>query len=378
MTRRSDSPTVAVVTMASWGPVYPRIARWLGAGLAEIGARADVVFIDRPVAARSPTGGPGAGSAPADVREVALGVGHVRWCLPALAAYMAARTPAITVATPGAIGTAALLAGRVVGLDVVPWISTIPRLDRADISALPRCAEMLSGRVHRRAGRIAAVSAGVRDALVSAFGPRLPSGGIVVLPNPADASEIRRSSMPHAGRNGRLRLCAVGRLVRAKGFDVLVDALSVAHLGRHWELLIIGEGPMRASLEHRIGARGLGDHVRLLGSLDNPYPVLASADIALSASRWEGFGVVVLEALALGVPQVATTCPGGVAEILGDGTYGVLVPPDDPVALAEGLGALADDRQRRADLAAKGRHRVTSYAPRIIAEQVFGMVKGMA
>lgn len=362
--------------MASWGPVYPRIARWLGSGLVELGTPADVVFVDRSVPVRLPSLGRGSALAGSNLRELALGARHARWCLPALTAYLGTQRPAITIATPGAIGALALLAGWAVRLDVVPWISTIPQLDRADLARVVRCAEMLSHQVHGRAAQVAAVSDGVRDALVSTFGRHQPPGGIAVVPNPIDAAEVRASSVPHTGHTGRLRLCAVGRLVRAKGFDVLIDAVSVAHLGRRWELLIVGEGPMRASLEHRIRARGLDGFVRLVGRVENPYPLIASADISISASRWEGFGVSVLEALALGVPQVASNCPGGVADILGGGTYGVMVPPGDPLALARGIEALADDHVRRAELAARGPERVRSYTPRAVAEQVLGLIGG--
>jgi len=372
---RPRRPTVAVLTMTSWGPVYARVARWLGVGLSEIGVPADVVFVDRPSSGCLPAGSPGAGPACGRVQERTLGVGRARWCLPALTEYLATQRPVLTIATPGAIGALALIAGRISRLDVVPWLSTIPTLDRADISSSVRCGEAVSGLLHRGAYRVAAVSDGVRDALVSAFGRHQPRGGVVVLPDPVDAREVRGLSLPHAGRSGRLRLCAVGRLVSAKGFDVLVDAVSVARLGQRWELLIVGEGPMRSSLEHRISAHGLQHHVRLIGSVENPYPILASADISVSASRWEGFGVSVVEALALGVPQVATTCPGGVSGILGNGSYGVMVPPDDPVALADAISALAEDQDRRNALAAQGRQRAMAYAPQVVAAKLLELVR---
>jgi glycosyltransferase involved in cell wall biosynthesis len=87
--------------------------------------------------------------------------------------------------------------------------------------------------------------------------------------------------------------------------------------------------------------------VDLPGFVDNPYPYLAHADLFALSSRWEGLGLVLVEALALGTPVVATDCPSGPAEILQHGRFGQLVPVGDPGALARAMEATLDEKKSR-------------------------------
>lgn len=369
-TMHQDPPLVAVATMTSWGAVYGRIARWLGTGFEEIGVRADVVCLglaDPHVPAADPHN---RCPEPTSVRQVELGLRRARWALPRLAKYLNEVQPSMTLATPGTVGSVAVIAGEMTGHAAVPWVSTVPRMDEADIPRYLRTHRYVSDRLHARAPTVAAVSNGVRDAIAADLARFMNPAEIVVIPNPVDADEVRRLGCPTAMRNGRLRLCSVGRLVSAKGFDVLIDALALSSLGKSWELLIIGEGPLRGALERKVDQLKLDEQIRFLGWLENPYPVLATADIAVQASRWEGFGVAMLEALALGVPQIGTDCPGGVAEVLDNGKYGVLVPPEDPVALAEAIESLAGDASLRSSLAERGPERAAHFSPARVAAQV--------
>ncbi len=351
--------------MRPWGTAYVRIARWLGVGLSQIGACADIVYLDGgPAVARN-----------SSVHEIQLGIGNARWGLGKLARYLGERRPAMTLATPGSIGLLTLVAGHPTGRVVVPWEATVPRLDAQDVPRRVRGYGALSRRAYRRARRVAAVSHGVRDALVVDLAARGLSRGLspddlVVIPNPVDADEIRRLSQPIAQRGGKLRFCSVGRLVTAKGFDVLIEALALARLGSAWELLIIGEGARRASLEALVHHHRLEDRVRFLGWVENPWPVMASADVAVTASRWEGFGMAAAEALALGLPEIGSDCPGGIGEMLGYGEYGVVVPPDDPSHLADALTLLADNARLRRELGEKALERAKEYAPARIAERI--------
>jgi glycosyltransferase involved in cell wall biosynthesis len=95
--------------------------------------------------------------------------------------------------------------------------------------------------------------------------------------------------------------------------------------------------------------------------------------VAVQASRWEGFGVAILEALSLGVPQIATDCPGGISEVLGHGEYGLLVPPDSAAELAVAIGRLASDKQLRKTLAERGPTRAAMYAPARVAAQMVAL-----
>lgn len=371
-------PSVALVTMSRWGPAFPRIAHWLAEGLRALDAAADVVYLDsRPdMFGPLPAGGMDAPRGDG-VRELELGARRARTALPRLIGYLGERRPAVTIATPGAIGSLTVVAGAVTGTPVIPWEQTVPSMDLADVPAYLRPLNRIAPHLYRRCPQVAAVSGGVRDALVEALGPRFGSDRVAVVPNPVDVDGARRRAEPTADRDGRLRLCSVGRLASAKGFDVLLDALALAELQQDWELLIIGEGPLREALQAQVVARRLAGRVTLTGQLDNPYPVLASADIAVQASRWEGFGIAVVEALALGVPMIGTTCPGGVAEILDGGRFGVLVPPADAASLAEAIRMVADDGGLRTRLAESGPARAATYAPAEVARQVLDLARSV-
>lgn len=161
----------------------------------------------------------------------------------------------------------------------------------------------------------------------------IPNG----VPVPAAAWEPRP-----VGRDAP-RAVSLGRLAPEKGLDTLVDAWP-AVLARHprARLTLVGEGPERPALEARVAARGLAGAVELPGATDDPTATLREADLFVHPSREEGMSVALLEAMALGVPVVASAIPGNL-RVVTDREHGRLAPPDDPGALAAAvLGQWAD------------------------------------
>jgi glycosyltransferase involved in cell wall biosynthesis len=153
-------------------------------------------------------------------------------------------------------------------------------------------------------------------------------------------------------------LLAVGRLEPQKGYDVLVRAVAELPEVR---LDIAGEGGQRRLLEELIGALGVGDRVRLLGQRDDVPALLARADAFVHSARWEGFGLVLLEAMAAALPIVATEA-GAVPEVVGE--TALLVPPDDPAALADAIRRLVADPALAQRLGAQGLERLRiSFSP---------------
>jgi glycosyltransferase involved in cell wall biosynthesis len=212
------------------------------------------------------------------------------------------------------------------------------------------------------------LSKGVRDG----FFKLLPAyaGKSQVIPNAAWSNEIERLSWeqcPLAKPRGRKLLVACGRLSRQKGFDVLLRAAS--RVARHLaiELWILGEGRGLPDLNALAGELGLAEQVRFLGFRDNPFPFFRQADLFVLASRWEGFGNVIVEALGCGTPVVATDCPFGPAEILGHGRWGRLVPVEDSEALAAAIREVLESEALRDRFASTGPLRAREFEADAVA-----------
>lgn len=137
-------------------------------------------------------------------------------------------------------------------------------------------------------------------------------------------------------------LLAVGRLEPVKDFPALLAAFAQLRRTRRCRLVILGEGKQREALLARAAMLGIGADLLLPGFVDNPYAWMRRAAALVSSSRCEGFGNVLVEALACGTPVVATACPGGPEEILDGGRLGPLVPVGDAAALAAALAATLD------------------------------------
>lgn len=211
-------------------------------------------------------------------------------------------------------------------------------------------------RLYPWADGIIAISEGVREDLMTAFG--FAGDRIHVIYNPmvtADFPQRLGRPLEHpwlmAGATVPVILAA-GRLTRQKGFDVLVQAFARLRRERPARLLILGEGKERGDLEGLVRDLGITDDVELPGFVDDPVPYMGRADLFVLSSRWEGLGNVLVEALAAGCPLVATDCPSGPREILEDGRHGQLVPTDDITALAVAMGRALDEPHRPAAAAA--------------------------
>jgi glycosyltransferase involved in cell wall biosynthesis len=172
-----------------------------------------------------------------------------------------------------------------------------------------------------------------------------------VIPNAVDVDAI-----PQARRDGDPPLVvAVGRLAEPKDALTLVRALAAVP-GRAFGALLVGDGPDRPAVEAEVRRLGLRDVLTLTGTRDDVPALLAQADVFALSSRSEGAPLSILEAMAAGLPVVASRV-GGVPELVVDGETGLLVPPGDPAALAAALGRLVADAGLRDRLGAAGRQR---------------------
>ena len=212
------------------------------------------------------------------------------------------------------------------------------------------------------------LSQGVQDG----FFKLLPAymGKTQMIPNAAWSSEIEelsRQQCPIAKPRGRKLLVTCGRLSKQKGFDVLLRAVSTIAQRCAIELWILGEGRERRSLAALVGELDLANHVRFLGFHDNPFPFFRQADLFVLASRWEGFGNVIVEALGCGTPVVAADCPFGPAEILGHGQWGRLAPRENSEALAAAIHEVLESEDLRNRFASAGPLRAREFGADVVA-----------
>ncbi len=198
--------------------------------------------------------------------------------------------------------------------------------------------------VARLVPRFVGVSASVTATILEEL--HLPASRVETIYNGILASD---DSAVHAAASPRTIL-GIGRLAPEKGFDVLIRALDNVPECR---LVLAGDGPDRPALEHLAERIGVKDRVEFLGWVSEPWAGQLRPQLVVVPSRFEAMSLVILEAMHAGLPVVATFV-GGVPEVVQDAVTGVLVPPEDPVALGTAISALLDDPRRCKEMGVAG------------------------
>ncbi|MBI4355800.1 MAG: glycosyltransferase [Candidatus Omnitrophica bacterium] len=206
--------------------------------------------------------------------------------------------------------------------------------------------------------RVVAISAAVERFLIEVA--RLNPAKLVRIPYGLTTNGVAPNDMTMLARP---TIGAIGRLVPQKGFGDLLEALpSLRAEFPSLRTLIVGDGPLRQRLESQAARLGLTDCVELTGWQEPIEPVLAQTDVVVLPSLWEGFGLVLAEAMQCGKPVVASRV-GGIPELVIDGETGLLVPSADAAALAHALRRILRDRAWAEQLGRAGRHRVAEQFP---------------
>lgn len=197
--------------------------------------------------------------------------------------------------------------------------------------------------LYRHADAVVVQTRAVRDWALRLQGIK----AIYVIPNPV--SPIRNECEQASSRHGSSHtIVAMGRLVRQKGFDLLIEAFGrCAAKHSDWSLVILGEGPERASLQTFTANLGIASRVSLAGQFQEPATILKGAGLFVLSSRYEGFPNALLEAMACKLAVISTDCPSGPRDIIRDGVDGVLVPSNDVEALAIAMDRLMVDLPER-------------------------------
>jgi len=215
--------------------------------------------------------------------------------------------------------------------------------------------------------KVICVAQDTRAALLRRFPSLQPPVEVVF--NPIDVEKIERMASEATVSNDGLTIAVVGRWVEQKKLDRVIrlahrlkaDAIPV-------KIQLLGDGELRGELERQIRELDVADVVDLVGFVRNPFPYVAAADLLLSTSGWEGFSLVICEAMALGTPVVATRTAGPV-EIIQDNRYGILCDHDDE-SIYRAVRQMLDDSSLREQYAQRGRERVQDFAVEHTMQQV--------
>jgi len=313
----------------------------LARGFSEQGLKVDLVLAKAE--------GPYLSQVPPEVRVIDLHSDRVLRSLPELVRYMRRERPEAILSAMNHANVVTIWSrklSRVPCRVVVSVTNTLSRSIAYDADLRGRLMPNLIGIFYPWADEIVAVSSGVADDLSKTTG--LQRERIQVIYNPVvtpDLFEKARESLEHPWfAPGELPvILSVGRLMKQKDYSTLIRAFALVQREHPARLMILGEGEERPKLEALIRELGLDDNVSLPGFVDNPYAYMARSAVFVLSSAWEGFGNVLVEAMAVGTPVVSTDCPSGPAEILDGGKWGRLVPVGDVEEMATAIIATLND-----------------------------------
>lgn len=261
---------------------------------------------------------------------------------------IAASQPDCVVSFTDKMNVLTLMACRPVGATRrKPRMVVVERTDPR-VHAVGRAWSLLRRRWYSRSDAIVAQTGAIRDFLRE-FAGRTP---VYVVPNCLWPESIPAEMPPLLSR--RRRIVGLGRLAAEKDFTALLGAFRQIHADHaDWDLVIIGEGPLRNQLQQQIHDAGLEHRARLLGWLADPWSVLLDAQVFVLPSQYEGFPNALLEAMACGLAPISFDCESGPREIIRHEVDGLLVPPSNVAQLATAMRRLLSDEALRLSLAAR-------------------------
>lgn len=285
---------------------------------------------------------------PEEVRIIDFARGRVLTCLPDLIRYLRDNQPQLLLSTPFRANLLVLLAKRLARSKVRIFVREAATLSESLRRSSPWQtwkAVSLARIIYPWADGIVAVSAGVASDLQSLL--KLNSRQMKVINNPVVNQDLFRMSgdtldHPWFRPDAPPVILGVGRLAPQKDFVTLIKAFAHVRLLRDCRLMILGEGPERQALQILVDELGLHDVVSMPGFVPNPFPYMRMARLLVLSSRHEGLPNVLIQAMALGTPVVATDCPSGPAEILEQGKFGPLVAIGDTDALASAITSMLE------------------------------------
>lgn len=277
---------------------------------------------------------------PKNVRLISFGKKKTMRAVTSLAMYLRNEKPDVLLSTVFSANLCAIAASKLslTKTRIVTCEASPPDIDAKSNSAWRTALNTAAAKIfYRLADNIIAVSKSIQTTLTAKHYSE-PSR-ITVIYNPLLSPNHLN---PTINAPKEIILVACGRLERQKNYPCLLRAFKQVRLKRAAKLQILGDGELRQQLTNLACELGLSDDVIFSGFVKRPTERMQEASVFVHTADYEGFGMVLIEALACNLPIVATDCPGGVREVLADGKYGTLVPVGDDKAIAEAILAILD------------------------------------
>jgi glycosyltransferase involved in cell wall biosynthesis len=278
---------------------------------------------------------------PKNVHLVNLAKGGVLKSVLPLSRYLKDNRPRVLISHMNHANVAAVLANKIARIDTKLILVEHNTLSVGKSKLLrAKFIPIMMKWVYPYADNIVCVSEGVAQDLIFQLG--LAKEKVKVIYNPVVNEELitkAQESIEHPWfyKGAPPVFLSVGRLTEQKDFITLLEAFALLKEQVEARLLILGDGELRGKLEARIDQLGIAEYVSLPGFTTNPYRYMSQASAFVLSSRWEGLGIVLIEAMACGCPVIATDCPSGPQEILEAGKYGYLSPVGEVKALAKNM-----------------------------------------
>ncbi|MEM3658648.1 MAG: glycosyltransferase [Candidatus Hadarchaeum sp.] len=356
----TDRPKLALFLPSLRGGGAERVMVNLARGFRERGLSVDLVLVREEGSFFS--------NVPLGVRIIDLRARRALTAIPALVRYLRRERPDVLFSALSHTNVTALLARMLAGIRI-PIVVTEhntfsvahPYAERKSTSKL---LPLLMRLFYPRASCIVGVSQGVVDDLKKVLCFDSPKFRVIY--NPIVDEDLYRKAEepldhPFFGEGKPPVILAVGRLHVQKDFPTLLRAFALVRKEMDARLIILGEGEKRRELETLAKDLGIERDLDMPGFAQNPYKYMKRASVFVLSSQWEGFGNVLVEALACGCLVVSTDCPSGPAEILENGKYGLLVPPKNPEKIAEGILKVLRDQNLAEELRKKGQERARDF-----------------
>jgi len=279
---------------------------------------------------------------PSNVRIVDLKAKKLLLSSHLIGSYLKRENAAVLISANERVNIMALLAKKLfrvkTKLIISVHVNNSEAIARQEASIYKKLVILVARRIYRWADKVVAVSKGVAEDLEKLF--LVSRDKIDVIYNPVISKDIGKKANeavdhPWLNQDRLPVILGVGRLIRQKDFSTLVKSFyEIKKEIADAKLIILGEGEERLKLEREINELELNDDVDLPGYVENPYSYMKKSEVFVLSSAWEGFGNVLVEAMAVGTPVVSTECPSGPTEILEGGKYGPLVAVGDAGSLA--------------------------------------------